>query len=430
MSTSPTLISHRTRLRRCRRMARIASAVTISLGVAMLLPASAGAAVVPVGLGTASSFAILGGSAITNTGTSIIHGDIGSYPTPTETGVPDMVLTGTDHQGDAVTQQAKTDLLTAYNTAFGESPATQVVTELGGTRLTPGIYSSDTLEITGILTLDTGGDPDALFVFQAGTTLTTAKDSSVVVVGGLACNVYWQVGSSATLGVRSHLVGNVLAATSITATTEASVQGRLLALDGAVTLDTNSVTNVGCEASPPPTTTTTAAPTTTTAAPTTTTAAPTTTTTTAAPTTTTTAAPTTTTAAPTTTTAAPGPTTTAPTAPSAPTTGITGQAGLPGTPTTVIGATPPGSAGSLPTVPVTGEEVAAPTPEVAAPTVPGIDLTSDTPSTSTPAITTNVTERPALPFTGSDPRLPLAGGFTLGLGILLLGLSKRLDPNR
>jgi hypothetical protein len=409
-------------------MARVASAVTITLGVAMLLPTSAGAAVVPVGLGTASSFAILAGSAITNTGTSIIGGDIGSYPTPTETGVPDMVLTGTDHSGDAVTQQAKTDLLTAYNTAVGESPATAVATELGGTTLTPGIYSSATMQITGILTLDTGGDPNALFVFQASTTLTTASDSAVLVVGGLACNVYWQVGSSATLGVRSHLVGNVLAATSITATTNASVQGRLLALDGAVTLDTNSVTNTGCAAAPVATTTpTTAVPTT--AAPVPTTAAPTPTTAVPTPTT---AVPTPTTVTPTPTTAAPTPTTAVPgSTPATPTTVTSGPASPLPTPTTAVATASPGPVATLPGTPVTGGEIASPTPELAVPTVPnGTDLTGRTPSTPTPAITTGVTTRPALPFTGSDPRLPLAGGLTLSLGVLFLGLSKRLDPSR
>jgi hypothetical protein len=382
-------------------MAAMASAVTMCLGVVMLLPATADAAQAPIGLGTASSFAVLAGSAITNTGTSIINGDIGSYPTPTETGVPDMVLTGTDHAGDAVTQQAKIDLNTAYNTAAGATPPTLVATELGGTTLTPGVYSSATLQITGILTLDTGGNPNAVFVFQTPSTLITASDSSVIELNGaLACNVYWQVGSSATLGIRSHLIGNILAETSITATTSATVQGRLLAMDGAVTLDTNTITNAGCAAVPPASTTTTAAPTTTT-------------TTTAAPTTT---------AVPTSTTAVPTPTT--------PTT-------VGSTPTTVAPApigvgpsTPPGSVG-VPVSPTGSGEVGAPVPESSSPTVPnGTDLTGATPPASTPGITTGVTRRPELPFTGSSPRLPLAGGLTLGFGILLLGLSKRLDPSR
>jgi hypothetical protein len=415
-------------------MARIASAVTISLGVAMLLPATAGAAPAPIGLGAASSFAVLAGSAITNTGTSIINGDIGSYPTPTETGVASMVLTGTDHAGDAVTQQAKTNLTTAYNLAAGAKPPTLVATELGGTTLTPGIYNGATLQITGILTLNTLGDPNAVFIFQTASTLVTASNSSVVVLGGgLACNVFWQIGSSATLGTRSHLVGTVMASMSITATTRATVQGRLLAMDGAVTLDTNTISNAGC-AAVAPTTTTTAAPTTTTAAPTTTTAAPTTTTaapttTTAVPTTTTTAAPTSTTS----TTAAPIPTTptTATPTPTTPTSVIIPPTGGPSTPTTVVAAVAPPSTAGVPGTPPTGEQTAAPTPEIAGPTVPnGTDLTSGTPTTTAPAITTGVTQRPALPFTGTDPRLPLAGGLTLSLGILLLGLSKRLDPSR
>jgi hypothetical protein len=364
-------------------MARIASAVTISVGVAMVLPATAGAAQAPIGLGTASSFAVLAGSAITNTGTSVITGDIGSYPTPTETGVASMVLTGTDHAGDAVTQQAKTDLNSAYNLAAGATPPTLVATELGGTTLTPGIYNGATLQITGILTLDTAGDPNAVFVFQTASTLITASNSAVVILNGAsACNVYWQVGSSATLGTGSHLVGTVLASTSITATTAATVQGRLLALNGAVTLDTNTITNTGCAAAPPTSTTPT-----TVAAPPTTVAAP--------------------------------PTTVAPT-PTAPTP----------TPTTAVGTTAPPASASVPASPPAGDEITAATPELA-PAVPnGTDLTGDTPRASTPDTTTSVTGRPALPVTGSDPRLPLAGGLTVSFGLLFLGLSRRLDSSR
>ena len=323
MSTSTRLSSHRARLRRHRRMARIASGVTISVGVAMLLPGSASAAQAPIGLGTAASFAVLAGSGITNTGTTTITGDIGTFPTPTETGVASMVLTGVDHAGDAVTQQAKTDLNTAYNIAAGATPPTAVATELGGTTLTPGIYNGATLQITGILTLDTVGDPNAVFVFQTASTLITASNSAVVVLNGArACNVYWQVGSSATLGTGSHLVGTVLASTSITATTAATVEGRLLALNGAVTLDTNTISNTGCAAAPPATTTpTTVAP-------------PTTVTPTTAPPTT--VAPTPTTVAPTPTTVAPTPTTVAP----APVTIVP-------TPTTAAG--PPDTAVTTPT---------------------------------------------------------------------------------
>jgi len=275
-----TLSSRRLRVRR-RTSARIASAAAIAAGVAMILPATAGAATSPIGLGTADSFAILAGSGITNTGPTTVTGDIGSFPTPTETGLGTMTIIGVDHAGDAVTQQAKNDLVTAYNVAAGAGPPDLVATELGGRTLTSGVYNGATLGITGTLTLDTEGDPNAVFVFQTASTLITASNSSVVVLdGALACNVFWQVGSSATLGTGSALIGTVLASASITATTGATVQGRLLALDGAVTLDTNTITRIGCAATAPSTT----APSTT-APPTTATTVPSTPTSTVAPTT-------------------------------------------------------------------------------------------------------------------------------------------------
>jgi hypothetical protein len=214
----------------------------------------AGAAVPQILLRTSGPFAVLAGSGITNTGATTIAGDVGTFPTPTESGFDTVTLDGVNHGGDAVTQQAKDDLTKAYDQAAASGPARSVVTELGGRTLTPGVYRSDTLGITGTLTLDTLGDPRAVFVFQAASTLTTATDSAVIVLGGgEACNVFWQIGSSATLGTRTHLVGSVLAATSITATTGATVQGRLLALTGAVTLDHNTLTRATC--SSPPTTT-------------------------------------------------------------------------------------------------------------------------------------------------------------------------------
>ena len=215
---------------------------------ALVLPiGNAEAATTPIALGTATNFAVLAGSGITNTGPTTINGDIGTFPTPTETGRASIVLTGTDHAGDAVTQQAKTDLTTAYNQAAGAGPATAVATELGGRTLTPGVYTSPTLAITGTLYLDTQGDPSAVFVFQSSSTLITASASTVVVLNSpTACNVFWQVGSSATLGTNSSFLGTILAETSITATTQASIRGRLLARNGATTLDTNTIISVPC----------------------------------------------------------------------------------------------------------------------------------------------------------------------------------------
>ena len=230
-----------------------------AVALSLVLPAArAGAAQAPVGLGTADSFAVLAGQGITNTGATTIVGDVGSFPNPAETGFGTVTLIGTNHAGNAVTQQAKTDLTTAYDQAAAAGPPTAVATELGGTTLTPGVYRSDTLGITGTLTLDTQGDPDAVFVFQSASTLVTAADSAVVVLDGTtACNVFWKVSSSATLGTDSHLIGTVLASAAITATNGATVQGRLLAQTEAVTLDHNTINARACAATTGPTTTAT-----------------------------------------------------------------------------------------------------------------------------------------------------------------------------
>jgi hypothetical protein len=166
-----------------------------------------------------------------------------------------------------VTKNAKTDLVTAYNDAAGRKPAKSIAVELGGTTLLPGVYTSPTLGLTGTLTLNAKGNPNAQFIFKAASTLITASDSRVRVINSAqACNVVWQVGSSATFGTGTAFVGNVLALTSITATTGATFQGRLLARNGAVTLDTNTITTATCAAvkptpSPTPTRTRTSTPT-------------------------------------------------------------------------------------------------------------------------------------------------------------------------
>jgi hypothetical protein len=249
--------------------------IALILGIsAISVPGANAAHVTRVGLGTADGFAVLAGSGITNTGPSVVNGDIGTFPTTTTTGFPPGTVNGTDHGGDAVTQGAKTDLVTAYNDAAGRTPVTTVPTELGGTTLTHGVYSaaSGTFGITGALTLDAQGDPSAVWIFQMASTLTTANASSVVLVGGAqSCNVYWQVGSSATLGGSTTFRGNILALTSVTLVTSATVDGRVLARNGAVTLDTNTITRATCAAATPapatpaptaaPTATPTAAPT-------------------------------------------------------------------------------------------------------------------------------------------------------------------------
>jgi hypothetical protein len=198
-------------------------------------------------LGKASSFAVLAGTGLTFAGTvnsSTITGDIGTFPTLSETGLGNLILHGVNHVGDVTTQTAKTDLVTAYNNAAGQAVTQTVPTELGGTTLGAGVYNSaaGTFTITGTLTLDGGGNPNAVFIFQAASTLITAASSKVVLVNGAqAANVYWQVGSSATLATSSTLVGIVLALTSITVNTSATVVGQLLARNGAVTFDSDTV---------------------------------------------------------------------------------------------------------------------------------------------------------------------------------------------
>ena len=292
--------------KRFRGAAVAALAVVFSAGLVVALAGGAVAAATAVPLGTAGSFAVLAGAGITNTGPTTLNGDIGSFPTTSITGTSSLTVTGTNHGGDAVTQGAKTDLVTAFNVAAGEGPTSPISADLGGQTLTGGVYNSATsMGLTGTLTLNAAGNPSTVFVFQMGSTLTTASASSVSLVNGAqACNVFWKVGSSATLGTGSTLVGTILAQTSITATTGARVDGRLLARDGAVTLDTNTVTRSTCVAGTATTPTSTAATATTAAAITTgaSTTAPATTTVRATTTTrTTTTTPTTTTPATTTT---------------------------------------------------------------------------------------------------------------------------------
>jgi hypothetical protein len=225
--------------------------LVLALLVALALASSAQAQTVP--LGTDNGFAVLGASTVTNTGPSVINGDLGVSPGTAVTGFPPGIVNGTIHAADAVALQAQSDLTTAYNDAAGRAcGVTLTGTDLGGLTLTSGVYCfSSSAQLTGTLTLDFQGNADAVFIFQIGSTLTTASSSSVNFInGGSSCNVFWQVGSSATLGTTTTFRGNILALTSITATTSATVDGRLLARNGAVTLDSNVVTRTLCAAPP------------------------------------------------------------------------------------------------------------------------------------------------------------------------------------
>ncbi|HUG71624.1 MAG TPA: ice-binding family protein [Pirellulaceae bacterium] len=203
-------------------------------------------------LGTAESFAVLGGSTVTNTGPTVINGNLGVSPGSAITGFPPGIVVppGAIHAADAVALQAQNDVIVAYNDLAGRASNFDLTDlDLGGRTLVPGVYTfSTSAQLTGTLTLDAQGNPDAEFIFQIGSTITTATNSTVAVINGAdACNVYWQVGSSATIGTSTEFMGNILALTSITLVTDATIlNGRALARNGAVTLDSNQISINGC----------------------------------------------------------------------------------------------------------------------------------------------------------------------------------------
>ena len=250
---STQLAHHKFSSRTLRATAGVLVASVVTAGVLVTTAGSAAAIASAVPLGTAANFAVLAGSGITNTGPTTISGDVGTDPTPAITGKESITLDGTYEQANGVSLQAKADLLIGYNNAAGQADDADAGTDLGNQTLVAGVYGTDAaLGLTGPLTLDGGGVYDGVWVFKTAQTLITASSSSVVLINGAqACNVYWQVGVSATFGTATSFVGTVMAATSITATTGATFEGRLLASDGAVTLDTNTIRQPGCETGPP-----------------------------------------------------------------------------------------------------------------------------------------------------------------------------------
>jgi LPXTG-motif cell wall-anchored protein/uncharacterized repeat protein (TIGR01451 family) len=225
--------------------------LTLALLATPALPVAAMAAT--VGLGTASTYGVLAGETITNTGATTVGGsaggDLGLFPGSSFPGLAQVTRSGSVHLADTAASQAKDALVTAYNDAAGRTPVTTIATELGGQTLSPGVYDSEsgTFQITGTLTLDAGNDPDPVYVFLTSSTLVTASNSTVSLINGaIPCRVFWKVGSSATLGTNSRFVGHIFALTSIAAQTGATVQGQLLARNGSVTLDTNTITNGVC----------------------------------------------------------------------------------------------------------------------------------------------------------------------------------------
>jgi len=218
----------------------------VALALSFAVPARAATAT--VNLATAASYSVLGGQSVTNTGPSTLAADLGVSPGTAITGFPPGTVGGAVHAADAPASQAQSDLTIAYNSAAGRAASASVAGDLVGRRLLPGVYhSTSTLALTGTVTLDAQGDPSAVFIFQVASALTTFSASHVSTVNGTdPCHVFWQIGSSATLGTSSTFAGTVMALTSISVQTGAVVHGRALARNGSVTLDDDVFTSPAC----------------------------------------------------------------------------------------------------------------------------------------------------------------------------------------
>ena len=239
-----------------------AALMACTIGAAFLLVVgnTAGAAIVPtVPLATSANYAVLGASTVTNTGASTLDGSLGLWPGTSITGFPpgQVLPPGTTDTTNAAAKQAQSDLTAAYVNAAGRPLNATTTADLANLTLQAGVYagpSKGALSLTGPLILDGAGDPSSVFIFQTDSTLITASGSTVTLINGAQeCNVFWQVGSSATLGTGSVFAGNILALTSITVTNSVTVHGRALARNGAVTLDNDTFTKPTCvQPAPPP----------------------------------------------------------------------------------------------------------------------------------------------------------------------------------
>ena len=248
----PLAVSHMRRLMTLTRPIRLLTA--FALAGALALTSTVTMAAEQPTMGTAANYAVMGATAITNTGPTVVNGNMAISPggSTSVTGFPPGVVNGELDAADADAVLAQTDLVGAYNDAAAETTTVNLTgTDLGGLTLTPGTYTFDSsAQLTGTLTLDGGNDTNAVFIFQIGSTLTTASNSTVALINGAgACAVYWQVASSATLGTTTNFQGTIMAMTSITMNTGATIGvgglgygGRALAMNGAVTLDSNIIT--------------------------------------------------------------------------------------------------------------------------------------------------------------------------------------------
>jgi type VI secretion system secreted protein VgrG len=392
--------------------------IGLAASLSVMTTSAASAATVidgPVDLGTAATYGVLGASAVTNTGPSVVNGNLGLSPGTSITGfggAPNGSVNGTTHQTDAAAAQAQRDTTTAYDVAASLSPTQTGLTDLNGLSLSPGVYSGGALALADNGALTLAGSADSVWVFQAASTLTIGSASRITITGGASsCNVFWQVGSSASVGTGARFQGTVLAQQSVTATTGATVQGRLLARTGAVTLDTNTITaSTGCPAPGTPTETT--APVITSGAPTTATAG-------------------TPYSYAVTATGTPTPTYTATGLPAGltinGTTGvISGTPTTPGSSTVTITASNGTTPNDTQTVVITVQPAAtqSPTPTASAPATPPV-----TGATPTAVAGGGSTPTGELAFTGSDPTVPLgvAGALLLaGTGMAVIARRRRL----
>jgi hypothetical protein len=254
------MLSRVTTIRRAATML-LAGAIASATFLVLSPPATA-AIVATVPLATAGSYSVLGGQTVTNTGPSVLGQSLGLSPGTSITGFPPGTVLGTTDTTNAAAAQAQSDLTAAYNNAAGRAIDGTTTADLANLTLQGGVYagpSHGALSLSGPLTLDGAGDPSTVFIFQTNSSLITASGSTVSLINGAQeCNVFWQVGSSATLGTGSTFTGNILALTSITVNDSVTVHGRALARNGAVTLDNDVFTSPSCATSSATTTTTTA----------------------------------------------------------------------------------------------------------------------------------------------------------------------------
>ncbi|MFZ2227870.1 MAG: ice-binding family protein [Candidatus Nanopelagicaceae bacterium] len=225
-----------------------ATIISMVASTFLVIATPVASAATAISLGRANNFAVLAGGGILNAGATTIQGDLGMYPTVNYSDSGTLVLSGSYHFGDTTAIGAKTDLATAYASALAATPSLVSAVDLGGQTLVPGIYSNPTgLGVTGTLTLDAQGNPNAVFIFQTPATLNTAASSQINIVnGGQACNVFWQVGTTTTLGANSDFKGNILSNLNFTGGANAKVLGRILSLGGSVALNANSIVKPPC----------------------------------------------------------------------------------------------------------------------------------------------------------------------------------------